>query len=276
MRSFGWQAAAFRRWFGGLWSGMRWVAGFLAVFAIALSPGTAAAAAAQPLVVLAASSLTDALNELGPGYTQLTHQEVKLSYGASSALARQIEAGAPADVMLSADTDWMDYLQMHNLINTGTRRNVAANDLVLIAPVASTTALKIAPNFGLAAALGDGRLATGDPASVPVGRYAKAALTALGVWPAVQDHIAAAENVRVALAYVARGESPLGIVYRTDALVEKQVRIVDTFPAGTHAPIVYPAAATVQAHEGAADFINFLLRPDSQAVLRRYGFTAAP
>ena len=246
------------------------------VLVLVLALPAAASAAPQPLVVLAASSLTDVLNELGPRYTQASHQPVKLSYGASSALARQIEAGAPADVMLSADTDWMDYLQMRRLIDTGTRHNVAANDLVLIAPAGSPIQLKIAPHFDLAGALGGGRLATGDPASVPAGRYAKAALTQLGVWAAVQDHIAAAENVRVALAYVARGESPLGIVYRTDALIEKQVRVVDTFPADSHAPIIYTAAATTAAHEGAAAFIRFLLTPAAQAEFRKYGFSAAP
>ena len=243
---------------------------------LCLSGAAAAAPAPQPLVVLAASSLTDVLNELGPRYTRRTRQEVKLSYGASSTLAREIEAGAPADVMLSADTDWMDYLQKRSLIARGTRRNVAANALVLIAPAASTAHLRIAPHFALLAALAGGRLATGDPDSVPAGRYAKAALSALGVWTAVQDHIAAAENVRVALAYVARGETPLGIVYRTDALIDRQVRIVDTFPAGSHPPIVYPGAATAQARAGAGDFIRFLLRPAAQAVFRKYGFTAPP
>ncbi len=232
---------------------------------------------AQPdLIVLAASSLTDALNELGPAFTAVTHRGVKLSYAASSALARQVEAGAPADVFVSADTDWMDYLQMRNLIDAGSRRNVLGNRLVLISPADSTVTVRIAPHFALAKLLGEGRLATGNPDSVPVGKYAKIALTNLGVWNAVQDKIAAADNVRAALALVARGEAPLGIVYRTDALIEKKVRIVADFPASSHDPIVYPAAATAHAHEGATDFVKFLGSPTAQAIFFRYGFDPAP
>ncbi len=238
-----------------------------------------AAAGSQPqpdLIILAASSLTDALNEIGPAFTAASHHGIKLSYAASSALARQIEAGAPADVFMSADTDWMDYLQMRNLIDTGSRRNVVGNRLVLISPADSTVTIKIAPHFALARLLGDGRLATGNPDSVPVGKYAKIALTNLGVWSEVQDKIAAADNVRAALALVARGEAPLGIVYRTDALIEKKVRIVADFPASSHDSIVYPAAATAHAHEGAADFVKFLASPAAQAVFSRFGFDPAP
>ncbi len=241
------------------------------------SPAQAPAGDAQPdLVVLAASSLTDALNEIGPAFTAATHHGVKLSYAASSALARQVEAGAPADVFMSADTEWMDYLQTRNLIDPGTRRNVLGNRLVLISPADSTVTIKIAPHFALAKLLGDGRLATGNPDSVPVGKYAKIALTRLGVWSEVQDKIAAADNVRAALALVARGEAPLGIVYRTDALIEKKVRIVADFPASSHEPIIYPAATTAQAHAGAADFVKFLATPAAQAVFAKYGFDPAP
>jgi len=236
-----------------------------------------AAAEAQPnLVVLGASSLTDALNEIGPAYTAKTHRGVTLSYAASSALARQIEAGAPADVFMSADTEWMDYLQTRNLIDPGTRRNVLGNRLVLISPADSTVTIKIAPHFPLAKLLGDGRLATGNPDSVPVGKYAKSALTRLGVWSEVQDKIAAADNVRAALALVARGEAPLGIVYRTDALIEKKVRIVADFPASSHEPIVYPAAATARDPVGAADFVKFLSSPTARAIFAKYGFDPAP
>jgi molybdate transport system substrate-binding protein len=238
----------------------------------------AAATAGPPpdLIVLAASSLTDALNELGPAFSAATHHGVKLSYAASSALARQIEAGAPADVFMSADTDWMDYLQTRNLIDTASRRNVLGNRLVLISPADSTVTIKIAPHFALAKLLGEGRLATGNPDSVPVGKYAKIALTNLGVWAQVQDRIAAADNVRAALALVARGEAPLGIVYRTDALVEKKVRIVAEFPANSHDPIVYPVATTAHAQAGAADFVKFLSSPTAQAVFSKYGFDPAP
>jgi molybdate transport system substrate-binding protein len=253
----------------------------LASLALAASPAPgwaqASASAPQPeLIVLAASSLTDALNEVGPAFTAATHRPVKFSYAASAALARQIEGGAPADVFMSADLEWMDYLQARNLIATATRHNVVGNVLVLISPADSTVAVRIAPHFELAKLLGEGRLATGNPESVPVGKYAKAALVNLQVWPAVQDKIAAADNVRAALALVARGEAPLGIVYRTDALVEKQVRIVAAFPASSHDPIIYPAAATAQAHAGAADFVKFLASPTAQTVFSKYGFDPAP
>jgi len=237
---------------------------------------TATAEGKPDLIVLAASSLTDALNEIGPAYSTVAHRGVKLSYAASSALARQIEAGAPADVFMSADTDWMDYLQMRNLIDTAGRHNILGNRLVLISPADSTVKIKIAPHFALAKLLGDGRLATGNPDSVPVGKYAKIALTNLGVWSEVQDKIAPADNVRAALALVARGEAPMGIVYRTDALVEKKVRIVADFPASSHDPIVYPVATTAKAQEGAADFVKFLRSPAAQAVFAKYGFDPAP
>src|SRR6202051_3369203 len=185
-----------------------------------------AAAEDRPsIIVFAAASLTNALQELGDGFTEETSVPVKFSFAASSTLARQIENGAPADVFLSADQEWMDYLQTRNLIRADTRRDVLGNRLVLIAPADSTIKLKIEPRFALAAALGKGRLATGDPDSVPVGRYARAALTKLGVWDSVTERLVRAENVRAALAFVARGEVPLGIVYKTDALVEKGVRV---------------------------------------------------
>jgi molybdate transport system substrate-binding protein len=231
---------------------------------------------APDLIVLAASSLTDALNEIGPAFTNATHRGVKLSYAASSALARQIEGGAPADVFMSADTDWMDYLQTRNLIDAASRHNEVGNRLVLISPADSTVSVTIAPHFALAKLLGDSRLATGNPDSVPVGKYAKEALTNLGVWSEVQDKVAAADNVRAALALVARGEAPLGIVYRTDALVEKKVRIVAEFPASSHGPITYPAATTAHPQPGAADFVKFLLSPGAQAIFAKYGFDPAP
>jgi len=237
---------------------------------------TAAAEGKPDLIVLAASSLTDALNEIGPAYTAAAHRGVKLSYAASSALARQIEAGAPADVFMSADTDWMDYLQTRNLIDTVSRHNVLGNRLVLISPADSTIRIRITPHFALAKLLGEGRLATGNPDSVPVGKYAKIALTNLKVWSEVQDRIAPADNVRAALALVARGEAPLGIVYRTDALVEKKVRIVAEFPASSHDPIVYPVAITAKAQDGAADFVKFLRSATAQAVFAKYGFDPAP
>jgi molybdate transport system substrate-binding protein len=256
---------------------LRWAVGVLLAAAWAAQPLRAAASPAAedaaPVIVFAAASLTNALQDLGASFAAAGGAPVKFSFAASSALARQIESGAPADVFFSADIDWMDYLQTRNLIQTATRHDVLGNRLVLIAPVASTVTLKIAPQFALVHALGTGRLATGDPDSVPVGRYARAALTALGVWSSVEGHVVGAENVRAALAFVERGEAPLGIVYRTDALVDKGVRIVDTFPTNTHPPITYPVALTLGAKSGAAQFADYLRTAAADAVFIKYGFT---
>jgi molybdate transport system substrate-binding protein len=253
------------------------VLGGLVAMVLAHQPARAAPAPAggdhAPLIVFAAASLTNALEELGASFDAASGTTVKFSFAASSALARQIESGAPADVFFSADIDWMDYLQTRKLIQTTTRHDVLGNRLVLIAPAASTVSLHIAPHFALVNALGTGRLATGDPDSVPVGRYAKQALTALGVWSSVEGHIVGAENVRAALAFVERGEAPLGIVYKTDALVDKGVRIVDTFPIDTHPPITYPIALTVGAKIGAAQFADYIRTPAAAAVFTKYGFT---
>lgn len=230
--------------------------------------------AQQPqILVFAAASLTDALQAILGNYEKTAQVGVRFSFAASSVLARQIQEGAQADVFFSADIDWMDYLEKRNLIQVATRKNVVGNRLVLIAPAQSQIKLKIAPHFALAAALGDGRLATGDPDSVPVGRYARAALETLGVWDQVASRIARAENVRVALLYVTRGEAPLGIVYASDALVDKGVRVVDTFPADTHQPIVYPIALTRSARPAAASFLSYLASPWAQEEFARYGFT---
>jgi molybdate transport system substrate-binding protein len=198
---------------------------------------------------------------------------VRLSFAASSALARQIEAGAKADVFFSADVEWVDYLQARNLLDVATRKNILSNRLVLIAPTASTVTTTIAPNFPLVAILGRKRLATGDPDSVPVGRYARSALMSLGVWNDVADRVVRADNVRVALAYVARGEAMLGIVYETDALLEKKVRIVDVFPATAHLPIVYPLALTRNATQSVQDYAAYIAGKDAAALFKKYGFT---
>jgi molybdate transport system substrate-binding protein len=233
-----------------------------------------AATAAPPatLTVFAAASLTDVLQELGTAYTKSTGNQVKLSFAASSALARQIEAGARADVFLSADQEWMDYLDQRGLIDAGTRRNLLGNRLALIAPVGSTVSLKVAKDFPLAAALGNGRLATGDPDVVPVGRYARSALTSLGVWPQVADRLVRADNVRSALAFVSRGEVPLGIVYETDAKADAKVRVVDLFPESSHLPITYPAALVKTAQPAAAGFLKYLQGPEAAEAFRKYGF----
>jgi molybdate transport system substrate-binding protein len=243
----------------------------------ALGLHTAAADPAAPparsIVVFAAASLTDSLQELTATFSKSTGIDVKLSFAASSALARQIESGAPADVFFSADIEWMDYLAARKLIRADSRRDLLGNRLVLVAPAASTISVKIAPHFALAEALGRGRLATGDPDSVPVGRYARAALTSLGVWSAVESRLVRAENVRAALALVDRGEVPLGIVYRTDALIDQGVRIVGVFPADSHQPIIYPLALSVGARNGAREFAEFLRTPTAAAVFVKYGFT---
>jgi len=232
------------------------------------------AAAEQPqILVFAAASLSESVQELNTNYEKTAQVTVKWSFDSSSVLARQIEAGAQADVFFSADTAWMDYLQSRNLIKPGSRKNLLGNSLVLIAPAQSQIQLRIAPHFPLMAALGNGRLATGDPDSVPAGRYARSALATLGVWDEVALRLARAENVRVALLYVSRGETPLGIVYATDALADKSVRVVDTFPADTHEPIVYPIALTKSAKSEAAGFIAYLSGPQGRDIFVKHGFT---
>lgn len=244
------------------------------VFALFLCAASASVArAADPeLLVFAAASLTNALDALGPVYTRESGQPVKFSFAASSALARQLEAGADADVFVSADLEWMDYAQARNLIAPDSRHDLLGNRLALIAPKDSAVSLAIAPGFALGKALGGGRLATGDPDYVPVGKYARQALTSLGVWNDVANRLVRADNVRTALAFVARGEAPLGIVYTTDAEVEPKVRVVGTFPDDTHLPITYPVAVTRGARSGAARFVAFLRAPAAQAKFAELGF----
>jgi len=224
------------------------------------------------LTVFAAASLRESLDEQARKFEGETGISIVVSYGASSALAKQIEAGAPADVFISADLEWMDYLQARNLIQPDTRHNVLGNRLVLIAPTDSKVKLKIEPGFALAAALGKGRLATGDPDAVPAGRYAREALTTLGVWAEVADRLVRADSVRSALAFVDRGEAPLGIVYDTDALIDKHVRVVDVFPDNSHLPIVYPVALTSRAGADAAKFVAYLRGPAGDIAFKAHGF----
>jgi molybdate transport system substrate-binding protein len=236
-------------------------------------PAAAADTGNAPITVFAAASLTNALQDLGDAFIKETSIPVRFSFAASSALARQIENGAPADIFFSADLEWMDYLQSRNLIQRDTRHDVLGNRLVLIAPSDSLVKLKIEPNFALAAALGKGRLATGDPDSVPVGRYAREALTTLGVWSSVEGHLVRADSVRSALAFVDRGEAQLGIVYETDALIDKRVRVVDVFPASSHLPIKYPVALTTAAKGGAAKFLAYIRGPAGELAFKANGFT---
>jgi len=234
---------------------------------LAISPATAAG-----VTVFAAASLSDALGDVAKAYQSKTGTLPTLSFAASSVLARQIEASGGADIFISADADWMDYLDSRGFIAHDTRKDLLGNSLVLIAPADAAVSIKIAPHFDLLGALKGGRLSLADPDSVPAGKYARTALTTFGVWNSVVDHIVNAENVRVALAYVARGEAPLGIVYATDALSEKRVHVVGTFPAGSHAPIVYPAALTRDAGPDARAFLDFLSSQDARAIFEKDGF----
>jgi molybdate transport system substrate-binding protein len=242
-----------------------------AVLCLSMSPA-GATDAPKPVLVFAASSLTNVVDELGQTFTAKSGIPIKSSYAASSVLAKQIEAGAPADVFFSADTDWVDYVEQRKLLKPGSRHDVVANRLVLIAPADSQVQIKIAPHFNLAGALGEGKLATGDPDSVPVGKYAKAALEKLGVWEPVSSHIVRAENVRAALAFVARGEAALGIVYETDAKAESRVKVVGVFPEDSHPPITYPIALTAGAGPDAAKFVAFVTSAAGSKIFRKYGF----
>ena len=233
-----------------------------------------ASAQGQKLIIFAAASLKDALDEVNVAYQHENSQETATSYAASSTLAKQIEAAAPADVFISADLDWMDYLAKRNLIKPETRANLLGNRLVLIAPVNSPLNLAIGSNFSLAQALGNGRLAIADPNGVPAGRYGKAALESLGVWSTIADRLAPAENVRAALALVARGETPLGIVYQTDAASDKDVKIVGIFPQDTHPPIIYPIAAVVSSTNPAAlGYLAYLKSRAARPTFEKHGFT---
>ena len=235
--------------------------------------GSSMGHAADTFTVFAAASLKNALDDVVKAHETRSGDKVVVSYAASSALARQIEAGAPADIFVSADTDWMDYVEKRNLIKQASRQNLLRNRLVLIAPADSKVTLKIAPGFALASALGNERLAMADPNSVPAGKYGKASLEALGVWKDVQARVASAENVRAALLLVARGEAPFGIVYSTDAAAEPKVRIVDQFPENTHPPIIYPGAlVTTSKSGGAASFLSSLNQPAARAVFEKHGF----
>jgi len=230
----------------------------------------------QPVVVFAAASLKNALDEISAEWTKANKLEVKISYAASSALAKQMESGAPADIFISADLKWMDYVADKKLIKTGTRQNLLGNTLVLIGRKdGKFKNAKIAPNFDLAGMLGNERLAVGQVDSVPAGIYAKSALEKLGVYKSVEGKLAQAENVRVALAYVSRGEAPLGIVYSTDAASEPQVMVVATFPADSHPAIVYPVAQLETSKNAkAAEFLKSLSSPSAQAIFKKHGFAA--
>ena len=217
------------------------------------------AAQSHDVLVFAAASMKNALDEIAAQWQRETGKKVAISYAASNTLIKQIEQGAPADIFISADLDWMDYGQQKGLIKTDTRVNLLGNKIVLIADKSSTAKVDIRHGFDLAALLKGGRLAMGNVDAVPAGKYGKAALEKLGVWDSVKDKIAQADSVRAALVLVARGETPLGIVYQTDAASDPTVRIVGTFPADTHPPIIYPIALTKDSNNpDARAFLNFI------------------
>jgi molybdate transport system substrate-binding protein len=258
-----------------------WLGWLLCLAALSL-PSSAADKPQPVLVVFAAASLSNALPEIGVAFTRESGIHVHFTFGLSPMLAKTLVARAPAnasepaDIFISASTDWMNYLRAHKAIKTASERTLVCNELVLVAPVQSAVALKIKPHFPLRTALGGGRLALADPDAVPAGRYARAALITLDVWKDATDRLLPAENDLAALKFVSRGDAPLGIVYRTDVFVDNDVRIVDTFPALSHPPIVYTAALTVGAAPYAQAFIDYLSSPAAAAVFRKYGFTRAP
>ncbi|KTE00357.1 molybdenum ABC transporter substrate-binding protein [Sphingopyxis sp. H038] len=246
---------------------------FALLIALLLAP--AAFAQERGPVVLAAASLQESLTEAANAWAAKGHAKPVLSFAASSALARQVMAGAPADLFLSADEEWMDAVAKAGLLRAGTRTTLLGNRLVLIAPASSKVRLTPARGFALARALGSGRLALADPDAVPAGKYAKAALTHLGVWASVAAKVAPAENVRAAMALVERGAAPLGIVYATDARASKAVRVVGVFPASSHPPIRYPVALLKASRSrDAAGFRAFLLSKQGRAIFVRHGFSA--
>lgn len=245
---------------------------FAALTSVAIAP---ARAEEKGPLVLAAASLQESLTDAANAWTARRHPRPILSFAGSSALARQIGAGAPADIFISADEPWMDEVAQKGLVRPGTRVSFLVNRLVLIAPAGSAARIAIRKGFPLDKALGNGRLAMADPDAVPAGKYGKASLTALGVWSSVEGRIARAENVRAALALVERGEAPFGIVYATDAMASKGVRTIGVFPANTHPPITYPIAVLKSATSRDAEpFRRFLISSAGKAIFARYGFTA--
>lgn len=250
---------------------------WMIVLALAALGALPSPAAAADVLVFAAASLRNALDDVAAAYRHQSGDKVEVSAAASSALVRQLEAGAPADILISADRDWMDYAQQHGLIRPETRKDLLGNRLVLVAPASRDIKVVVRPGFPLAALLGDGRLAMADPDSVPAGKYGKAALETLGVWHSVENKLARAENVRAALFFVARGEAPLGIVYATDAAAESGVKVAGTFPENSHPPIVYPIALTANGKAAAAGkFVAFLQSPAARPFFEKQGFTVLP
>ncbi|MDR2892390.1 MAG: molybdate ABC transporter substrate-binding protein [Deltaproteobacteria bacterium] len=254
-----------------------------AVFFLALAfawalPHVRVQAAEPDIVVFAAASATNALTDIGNLYTEKGFGGIKCSFASSSTLAKQIEQGAPADVFLSANLEWMDYLEQKNLLAPGSRKGLLGNSLALIVPENSPVqSFEIKEGADLAAILGqDGRLAVGDPAHVPVGIYGKQALENLNLWDAVQDRLAPAKDVRASLVMVARGEAPLGLIYASDVSASDKVRIIGLFPESSHPAIIYSVGVVnidqVAKAEAAGEFIDFLFTPEAKAIFKKYGF----
>ncbi len=232
------------------------------------------ALAEETVTVFAAASLKNALDDVNGACEADVGEKATISYAASSALAKQIEEGAPADVFISADLDWMKYLDDKQLVKKDTETQLLGNSIVLVAPADSSATTEIVPNFDIAKLLGDGRLAMANVDAVPAGKYGKAALEKLGVWASVESKVAQAENVRAALALVSTGEAPLGIVYKTDAAADKKVKIIGTFPADSHKPIVYPVAQTAASKDDDTPaFLKCLLSAKAKALFEDQGFT---
>ena len=230
-------------------------------------------AAQETIVVFAAASLKNTIDDVNAAFSKQAGLKVTASYAASSALARQIEQGAAADIFISADREWMDYAEQKQLIRPDTRADLLGNRLVLVAHKnAKISEIAIGENFDLAALAGDGRIAIADTRAVPAGKYARQALEKLGAWAKATPKLAMTENVRAALAFVARGEAPLGIVYETDARIEPQVKIIGRFPESSHAPIVYPVAMTTRATLSALSYLDFLRSNDARTIFEKYGF----
>jgi molybdate transport system substrate-binding protein len=245
-----------------------------ATAALFLAPLAPAGAQSKDVVILAAASLKNALDEASAAWAKQSGKTTRISYAASSALAKQIEGGIPADLFISADVPWVDYVAERNLIKPASRFDFLGNEIVLIAAKDSKIDLKIDKSFALRAALGDGRLAMANVDAVPAGKYGKAALEALGVWASVADRVAQAENVRMAMTFVSRGEAPLGIVYRTDAAADPNVKIIGAFPADSHPPIIYPVALLASSsNSDAAAFVAFLRSPAARPFFEKQGFT---
>jgi molybdate transport system substrate-binding protein len=243
--------------------------------AVAIAAAPAAYAQSGGLVIFAAASLKNALDDIaGAWATETGKPTPRISYAASSALAKQLEQGAPADLFISADTDWMDYVEKKDAIQKNTRFNLLGNKIVLIAPRDSKTTVAVRQGFDLAKALAGGKLAMANVDAVPAGKYGKAALEKLGAWDGVKDKIAQAENVRAALLLVARGEAPLGIVYATDAAAEPNVRIIGEFPTASHPPIIYPAALTnAPKSPDAKAFLEMLKSSKARPAFEKQGFS---